>query len=249
MVSDLLRERLSPTREYVESLISIQRSYINTNHPDFIAMSAVERSAQKKKHEVDRRRLSAVSIGGSGDSSVNRDEREKSVTNAMNNLSVHQAGDKSEREREKAIHVSQHGGPNSLSASALNGSLYGSTANKEGFLPSLLLFGQRTDRPAVQENLHSPGLHNVAKEMVTPKTVLDGEPLDFDRKLDPLSDSEELTSLNDREDMETQIIRKCGVLMMPSLCSVDQLNRLTDLFVQCWFSYRFVDRIVLQYHP
>jgi len=180
-------------------------------------MSAVERSAQKKKQEVDRRRLSAVSMtlsgAASGDSSINREERgEKSVTNAMNNLSVHQVGDKSdrEREREKATHVSQHGGPNNLSASTLNGSLYGSTGNKEGFLPSLLLFGQRTDRPAVQESLHSPGLHNVAKEVVTPKTVLDGEPLDFDRKLDPLSDSEEFTSLNDREDMETQIIRKCG---------------------------------------
>ncbi|KAF9366022.1 Dynamin- GTPase protein [Mortierella sp. NVP85] len=213
VVSDLLRERLGPTREYVESLISIQRSYINTNHPDFIAMSAVERSAQKKKHEVDRRRLSAVSMthsgSASGDSSINREERgDKSVTSAMNNLSVHQVGDKSDREREREkTHISQHGGSNNVSASTLNGSLHGSTGNKEGFLPSLLLFGQRTDRPALQESLHSPGLHNVAKEVVTPKTVLDGEPLDFDRKLDPMSDSEEFTSLNDREDMETQIIR------------------------------------------
>ncbi|CAH1764959.1 24051_t:CDS:2 [Entrophospora sp. SA101] len=36
VLSDLLRERLTPTSAYVESLISIQRAYINTNHPDFI---------------------------------------------------------------------------------------------------------------------------------------------------------------------------------------------------------------------
>lgn len=37
VVSDLLRERLGPASSYVESLISIQRAYINTNHPNFLA--------------------------------------------------------------------------------------------------------------------------------------------------------------------------------------------------------------------
>ena len=40
MVSELLRERLGPTSEYVSSLIQIQAAYINTNHPDFQAGSA-----------------------------------------------------------------------------------------------------------------------------------------------------------------------------------------------------------------
>jgi len=40
VVSELLRERLGPTSEYVSSLISIQAAYINTNHPDFVAGSA-----------------------------------------------------------------------------------------------------------------------------------------------------------------------------------------------------------------
>jgi dynamin 1-like protein len=40
VVSDLLRERLGPTSEYVSSLIGIQAAYINTNHPDFVAGSA-----------------------------------------------------------------------------------------------------------------------------------------------------------------------------------------------------------------
>ncbi|GAA5863455.1 hypothetical protein JCM3774_005297 [Rhodotorula dairenensis] len=41
VVSELLRERLGPTSEYVQSLISIQAAYINTNHPDFVKGSAV----------------------------------------------------------------------------------------------------------------------------------------------------------------------------------------------------------------
>ena len=40
VVSELLRERLGPTSEYVSSLIAIQAAYINTNHPDFVAGSA-----------------------------------------------------------------------------------------------------------------------------------------------------------------------------------------------------------------
>ncbi|KAJ1992625.1 Dynamin- GTPase protein [Dimargaris cristalligena] len=55
VVSDLLRERVAPTVQYVESLISIQRSYINTNHPDFIggsgALVDLQRKAEAKKRE------------------------------------------------------------------------------------------------------------------------------------------------------------------------------------------------------
>ena len=36
---NLLSERLAPTREMVENLLSIEQSYINTNHPDFIYRS------------------------------------------------------------------------------------------------------------------------------------------------------------------------------------------------------------------
>ncbi|KAJ1982866.1 Dynamin- GTPase protein [Dimargaris verticillata] len=55
VVSDLLRERVAPTAQYVESLISIQRSYINTNHPDFIggsgALAELQRKATAKPRE------------------------------------------------------------------------------------------------------------------------------------------------------------------------------------------------------
>lgn len=54
VVSELLRERLGPTRSYVESLIDIHTSYINTNHPNFLsateAMSDIV--AGRKKNEL-----------------------------------------------------------------------------------------------------------------------------------------------------------------------------------------------------
>ncbi|KAI8335117.1 Dynamin central region-domain-containing protein [Chlamydoabsidia padenii] len=53
VVAELLRERLGPTLTYVESLIAIERAYINTNHPDFMgaagAMSALESESRRKK--------------------------------------------------------------------------------------------------------------------------------------------------------------------------------------------------------
>ena len=56
VVSDLLRERLGPASSYVESLISIQRAYINTNHPNFLgaaaAMSSVIQSKQDKEKKA-----------------------------------------------------------------------------------------------------------------------------------------------------------------------------------------------------
>src|SRR5271156_4328124 len=56
VVSDLLRERLGPCSSYVESLISIQRAYINTNHPNFLgaaaAMSSVIQSRNDKEKKV-----------------------------------------------------------------------------------------------------------------------------------------------------------------------------------------------------
>ena len=63
VVSDLLRERLGPSSNYVESLIAIQRAYINTNHPNFLgaaaAMSSVIQSRndkEKKAAQVEERR-------------------------------------------------------------------------------------------------------------------------------------------------------------------------------------------------
>ncbi|KAK1989484.1 Dynamin central region-domain-containing protein [Colletotrichum cereale] len=57
VVSDLLRERLGPTSGYVESLISIQRAYINTNHPNFLGAAAAMSHVVSNKQERERKRL------------------------------------------------------------------------------------------------------------------------------------------------------------------------------------------------
>lgn len=57
VVSELLRERLGPTSEYVQSLIDIQAAYINTNHPSFVQDSAniarqTREGNQKPRHQI-----------------------------------------------------------------------------------------------------------------------------------------------------------------------------------------------------
>jgi dynamin 1-like protein len=57
VVSDLLRERLGPASTYVESLISIQRAYINTNHPNFLGAAAAMSHVVNEKQDRERKRL------------------------------------------------------------------------------------------------------------------------------------------------------------------------------------------------
>ncbi|KAF3007182.1 Dynamin- GTPase protein [Neopestalotiopsis sp. 37M] len=57
VVSDLLRERLGPASSYVESLISIQRAYINTNHPNFLGAAAAMSHVVTNKQERERKKL------------------------------------------------------------------------------------------------------------------------------------------------------------------------------------------------
>jgi dynamin 1-like protein len=56
-VSDLLRERLGPASQYVESLIAIQRAYINTNHPNFLGAAAAMGNVVSARQERERKRL------------------------------------------------------------------------------------------------------------------------------------------------------------------------------------------------
>jgi len=176
-------------------------------------MSAIERASQKKKQDMERtRRLSTVNMvlaGNGGDSPSHREESgEKTLSNAMTNLTVHQAAERGdrEREREKLSHLNH---ASNSSTSSLNGSHPGPNApSKDTFLNYFFGPQQRMDRPTLQESPHRSGnVHNVAKEMVMPKTVLDGEPIDFERKVDHSADHDEYTGLNEREDMETQLIR------------------------------------------
>ena len=77
VVSDLLRERLGPASSYVESLIAIQRAYINTNHPNFLGAAAAMSNVMQDKHERDKRALAA-------EEKRKRDARRRKELNGVN---------------------------------------------------------------------------------------------------------------------------------------------------------------------
>ncbi|KAL0140014.1 Dynamin central region-domain-containing protein [Mucor lusitanicus] len=54
VVSDLLQERLSPSSEYIQSLIAVECAYINTNHPDFPGASGAMLEMQKRHKEEEK---------------------------------------------------------------------------------------------------------------------------------------------------------------------------------------------------
>ncbi|QIW96924.1 hypothetical protein AMS68_002442 [Peltaster fructicola] len=77
VVSELLRERLGPSSSYVESLISIQRAYINTNHPNFLGAAGAMSSVVNDKHEREKQAALA-------EEKRKRDIRRKRELNGVN---------------------------------------------------------------------------------------------------------------------------------------------------------------------
>lgn len=172
VVSDLLRERLGPASGYVESLISIQRAYINTNHPNFLgaaaAMSNVvgakqererKRLIQEERERRERRRLK--DLGANGTEEV-EDEEVTAVAEKAEHLSIRKAQDKGARSASPAV---RHNGTSSLTA-ALNGArssspmrhnpagYTGQGASKDTFLN--YFFGKDGAPPAMPSHAHNP---------------------------------------------------------------------------------------------
>ncbi|RKF78212.1 Dynamin-related protein DNM1 [Golovinomyces cichoracearum] len=124
VVSDLLRERLGPASSYVESLISIQRAYINTNHPNFLGAAAAMSNVVSNKQEKERKKLLQEE----------RERREKrrhkeNIPNEVENLEEVEGEEKAERKpMRKPV--------NSTAPSLSPGIREGSTVNNS-MLPSI----------------------------------------------------------------------------------------------------------------
>ncbi|KAK0656420.1 Dynamin central region-domain-containing protein [Cercophora newfieldiana] len=148
VVSDLLRERLGPASTYVESLISIQRAYINTNHPNFLgaaaAMSHVvsnkqdrerKRLIQEERERRERRRLKELGANGAD---TPEDEDESAVAEKVDPVAVKKAVGKAGRSLSPAVREGHSGiaaalnGVRSASPSRPNGQGAGSA--KDSFL-------------------------------------------------------------------------------------------------------------------
>ncbi|GKT48389.1 dynamin-related protein DNM1 [Colletotrichum spaethianum] len=128
VVSDLLRERLGPTSGYVESLISIQRAYINTNHPNFLgaaaAMSHVvsnkqererKRLIQEEREKRERRRLKE--LGTNGTEGPEEEETESTITEKADSNALRKQASKGARSLSPGV---RENGTTGLNA-ALNG--------------------------------------------------------------------------------------------------------------------------------
>ncbi|KAB8356389.1 hypothetical protein FH972_023972 [Carpinus fangiana] len=100
VVSNLLRERLGPCSTYVESLISIQRAYINTNHPNFLGAAAAMSSVINDKHEKEKKFQAAEerrkrekkrlkeANGVNGDQEAGEEEEDADATRSSQQLNV-----------------------------------------------------------------------------------------------------------------------------------------------------------------
>jgi len=106
VVSDLLRERLGPASGYVESLIAIQRAYINTNHPNFLGAAAAMSNVVTNRQEKERKRLL-------------QEERERRERRRLKELGTNGADTPEEEENgekaENLPHRKLHTNPRSMS--------------------------------------------------------------------------------------------------------------------------------------
>ena len=170
VVSDLLRERLGPASSYVESLISIQRAYINTNHPNFLgaaaAMSHVvtnkqererKRIIQEERERRERRRLKELGANG-----TETPEDEETVTVEKTEINaVRKSAGKGARSLSPAVRENGAGGI----AAALNGTRSASPSRFEaksigGAKDSFLnyFFGKDGVAPSGQAPLHNANI-------------------------------------------------------------------------------------------
>jgi len=139
VVSDLLRERLGPASQYVESLISIQRAYINTNHPNFLGAAAAMSHVVSNKQERERKRLiqeerdrrerrRLKELGANGTETPVEEEGEEVATEKIDSVAVRKAAVKGARSLSPAIRDGSAGGI----AAALNGGRSASPSRPNG---------------------------------------------------------------------------------------------------------------------
>ena len=142
VVSDLLRERLGPSSSYVESLIAIQRAYINTNHPNFLGAAAAMSNVMQDKHE--REKKAAVA-----DDRRKREMRRRKELNGVNGaetpeeieeeqmptvMPIRSAAPKSKESRSMSPAIGRDGHRLSHSISAPNGAPPPAGGGRDSFL-------------------------------------------------------------------------------------------------------------------
>ncbi|CAG8629061.1 8809_t:CDS:10, partial [Ambispora leptoticha] len=199
VVSDLLRERLTPTSDYVESLIAIQRAYINTNHPDFIGgggaiSDLVKRMERRRKeHEKHNRKTNNTSSINTHHPTLTNGSAAGLKDDPLDVLTISDGYKESTSSKDFAALSNGTSTPVNNSAS---------WAQREGFLTYFFGSGNKPERTSLPEQqINRANTYN--------KSAIDiGE---LERKLAGVnlngSYSEESHNLTEQEEMETQLIR------------------------------------------
>lgn len=130
VVSELLRERLGPTSEYVQSLIAIQAAYINTNHPAFVQDSAniarQTREGQNQKQNMIAQR-SEYQDGDSQSGAITEEDEEQ-----MTSKPTPVNGSAKSARRNEAAHTKYGSQGRGMAASVPNLGAVGSRADAQG---------------------------------------------------------------------------------------------------------------------
>lgn len=147
VVSDLLRERLGPCSGYVESLISIQRAYINTNHPNFpgaaAAMSSIIQNKQEEerkavlaeeKRKREKRRMKELAANG-------EDEEGAAQANAQGHSEKH-LPIRSQSTKGRSLSPNVGRAENGITATLNGGSHLGQSSTRDSFLNYFFSNGQ-----------------------------------------------------------------------------------------------------------
>ncbi|CAO1631221.1 unnamed protein product [Sympodiomycopsis kandeliae] len=143
VVSELLRERLGPTSEYVQSLIDIQAAYINTNHPSFVQDSAniarqTREGNQKPRQQILPERKSSFDSDSHSAQIVTEEEEDEpsSRSRTVNGSVKHSSKSKSHHHhrKEESSARDQQGSSILSQASASSASHNSSHAPRESFL-------------------------------------------------------------------------------------------------------------------
>ncbi|KAI8324734.1 hypothetical protein GQ54DRAFT_295906 [Martensiomyces pterosporus] len=235
VVSDLLRERVGPTAAYVESLIAIERAYINTNHPDFIggpgAINDLQRRLERKRKDATRSRIREVNktIGSVRQRSADSDAGAVN-SQGMADESIYDAGpvDPSEiddrvddvRSRSKPNGTAHSGHQHTTSASSAaqlrrpgSGSPIGSASSSGAhghgkFFNSFFGAGGKRDGLHFSADEPRPG-HTSVIPVPNRLSNFAGDGTSFDDDVSALSAqfSTELTTAEQRDDLETTLIR------------------------------------------
>ncbi|GAA5987046.1 hypothetical protein JCM5350_002830 [Sporobolomyces pararoseus] len=155
VVSELLRERLGPTSEYVQSLISIQAAYINTNHPDFVkgsADAAKESARQAELKRVEAEKKATEDEDSHSTSGPDDDEDPSSGYLVPNGRQQHEKS----RSTSSTIHDRSKNGPNFHNNSSTTSSSNPSSTIRE---PSSNHFSSHQSQPSSASSRAYPASH------------------------------------------------------------------------------------------